>query len=1124
MRRILISIFWALAVMMIAAPVFCKPRIDKVQIFTTWDENFFYVALDVSDPDIQGQAKLPNVQIGPEDDAVGIVLQTDRSRASTVNENSVMMKVSAAGGSQFSVGFGDEWQLKPITTFKYAAQRTGTLNDDQDDDIGYRVEMALPWRELGLTADVGTIMNFAIFVQMAGEHTGLLTTGANVQTYEDLSDPSKWDEVWLRGAVQPLAVRAAGRLMSNRSLTRPPVVDGRISEAEYSAKGMLELEKPSIATAHRVFRDIPIESLIFGMYPTQDVKPDADVSGWVNKPFGGVGLWFDARSAAWHRGQLMDAVRAGVDVLLLPVTAGQTDPDPVIQALAAAMQEASSEGTDHPRVAPLISPAEGAQLDRERLLQAAQWFYGHFGPGAQAQVRLPESRGGEAAIPVFADGALVMDEGQRTALDEQARAALGMHLLVIGAAGSGGLDGGWSPAQSDTGWDVNRDGWISVGTVAPAVFDGGVPSREALQVFRENWKALAEDKPDWVVVNSFSGWGRGTEVAGSSEYGMLYTDTSSVQSVLFHGGQAYSAKYLAASVPPVITPDHLSMARLVVRNVGTVGWRVQDRIRLGYRWYQGGRLYSNGIIQVPLQQDIGINRIGELTVGVAAVDQDRDPLPEGDWLLVLEMVRPDGRNFSSGGDQPLAVPVRVGAPAELAGSILGIRVPAEVMSGATYEAIVTVRNDGSQTWEPASPVRVSLEARLAHEPSLRPVVSWEAGVAEEVPPGRIAEIPVQISLKDAAGKPIIPDSSRRQTYLAFRAALAGVEDVSVQTVSQNSLVKARIYGVQLTPPLEPVIGHVHGQPTRYAIEVENTGTIAWDDSTRLLAQWYSLDGKLLVEDGGIGKIRRGVKPGEKLPVNVELYPPPYPGQYVVRWVLQVGEDLVTPQALETSSRSVVTLYVTALGDALKFVPLADYLNADVMASEEMPSDGDFDGQGNSLPAELLPPLVVPNPAPAPLYSVGLFGDGPAGGPSYGGVQSWRWVSFSWPQRGDGKNNAVAAEGQSIPVEPVAVKRVHVLAASSGGAKDARFGLELGSGAESVTVRVPDWRSPEDGDLVAYKAAYHMRPGGPRAGESYLYNVVLESDPAQMLSSIKLPSDPGIKILGITLETEPEAAR
>jgi hypothetical protein len=189
----------------------------------------------------------------------------------------------------------------------------------------------------------------------------------------------------------------------------------------------------------------------------------------------------------------------------------------------------------------------------------------------------------------------------------------------------------------------------------------------------------------------------------------------------------------------------------------------------------------------------------------------------------------------------------------------------------------------------------------------------------------------------------------------------------------------------------------------------------------------------------------------------------------------------------------------------------------VIASQDPLDDARFDEGGAALAAHLMPPLVTPNPSPSDRFAVGLFGDDPPGGLAPAGNPSWRWISFKYPPKGPGMMNAVSAKGQSVTLPGVNCSRVHILAASSDGPKEAVFGLGYADGAATARVSVGSWSEWTPGSVVAWEMPGRIRQGAFVAERAWLYNVTLQADAGRPLSSLKLPDDPSIKVLAITLE-------
>lgn len=124
--------------------------------------------------------------------------------------------------------------------------------------------------------------------------------------------------------------------------------------------------------------------------------------------------------------------------------------------------------------------------------------------------------------------------------------------------------------------------------------------------------------------------------------------------------------------------------------------------------------------------------------------------------------------------------------------------------------------------------------------------------------------------------------------------------------------------------------------------------------------------------------------------------------------------------------------------AVKLAPEAAPLEPPVTAAIPLPfdldgvsrdgarKDGDFDGEGRSLPGELLPATLV------------------SGG-----------IPFRTGPQGPGEKNVLVPSGQTLAIPPGGFDRVYLVAAAVGGDREARFAVD----GAPVTVTVPDWAEP-----------------------------------------------------------------
>jgi hypothetical protein len=237
--------------------------------------------------------------------------------------------------------------------------------------------------------------------------------------------------------------------------------------------------------------------------------------------------------------------------------------------------------------------------------------------------------------------------------------------------------------------------------------------------------------------------------------------------------------------------------------------------------------------------------------------------------------------------------------------------------------------------------------------------------------------------------------------------------------------------------------------------------------------------------------------------------------YVVFDLEHAGEAASTGPASRGGDLLVVPVNVFSPG----FVPLplTPFFNADGASGDLNRADGDLDGQGRSLPAELLPPYVTrpatgSGGAASPLYPCGLWTRA-LGAP--GGDR----VTFLYPSKADRALNLVACDGQRLAL-PVASRRaVHLLALAEG-AVTAEFRLIYADGgAEARPLTMSPYTARPTGENHAAFALphRHTRAGDDIATPAYLTHYALPASATRLLAAVELPRNRAIKVMAVTLE-------
>jgi alpha-mannosidase len=191
-------------------------------------------------------------------------------------------------------------------------------------------------------------------------------------------------------------------------------------------------------------------------------------------------------------------------------------------------------------------------------------------------------------------------------------------------------------------------------------------------------------------------------------------------------------------------------------------------------------------------------------------------------------------------------------------------------------------------------------------------------------------------------------------------------------------------------------------------------------------------------------------------------------------------------------------------------------NQDVISMPDKVDDGDFDGHGRTLAGDQLPDNF-----------------------------QFMGIPFKVGPKGVGEKNAVACEGQSVPLPAGDWHSIHILAASSDGPQPVSFAF--GTNGFSFTVadwggfygqwdtriwrgEVPkmayDWSNELLGiqpahirrDRIAWNCSHRHDPQGNEIYQySYLYDYTLPVKQGE--TSLTLGNDPKVKILAMTMSSE-----
>jgi hypothetical protein len=1207
------------------------PRVSAA--YTAWDDYYLYAAFQVSDTNVISTNRTPTSQ-PQQDDNIEVFLETDGpGKADTRTDKTFQMAVSAGSGAYFSQGDGTKIpKAKLVLTYKYASTVDGPINSTAAKDIGYTIEVAIPWTELGLSGppSAGETWGFNV---ISRDRSSLQTPADKfvslsplVQSEDDIQNPSKWTKIQfvdtiasmnsttdvvycprvkaqypvIDGVVRsgewnkpdgfsfgenliagpaptvaeepnislspfsseavatpvpgtttttpakpsegydillpgggtihvgrmpnptptapetptvtpygpteaytpPAKGKKKGKKGSNTQVAQVPT--GESSENPLTPKGYGPIVKPLGPTIDTT-QSLPLPEqtrlgslIIAPFYINQAFKKDGatDLVG-LDQPMDGAGIWAGGLQVGWDVNQVRDARRAGVDVLLAVYDPSDPSADAELDTLVEAIKEIRANGEDYPLL--------GLRLIGTDNSNAVNAFFSRVPADLCAEVTLPDSDDNKPAYIAVVDS-----------LPDNATAS---------AQSYGTTDSGHALILATPSGSAN----VKLATVSPGGRDnaGHITGRALAQTYQASWQNAIGSDADWIYLDSWNDYRNGTEIAASRQYGEQYADLTKVMTLAWDGQNEWHAKYLSNSCPAEIAPDTLYTVTIRLENAGSLPWRVGEGYSLCYRWYKDGRLYDDSAPRVPLTQDIYPGQSATVGVGVLAQNSYGGAIEPGDYVLVFDLIQGQDRWFSYAGDMPLKVHVKVLGPSD---TVPGYRIrtlatstPSIMQAGAPYQATVIVRNEGSQTWAAGAQIVAEDLVRVPDGPEANVLVGKTA-LAEDVPPGSIAyvSVPIQIGATQdksmAIGWAIQPSGSTQP---------AGLD----QTHTDHVTLVSRDAGVSFA--LSDIPRHLRtSDKTTAKLGLVNLGPETWQAGAYKVGyHWTYLDGTPMADGADLTPITTTVASGRGATITAKFQAPEYPGRYNLVWdvMLPNGKWASASSASHTASLLVAQVWVTGDKDALTVpVDLSKDFNTVGIGFESAPKEADFDGQGHSLPGEMLPPdgstevngnpLLIGQAGPN-LYPSGYYCASTDNGANH-------QISFLYPtKRG---NNVIACKGQTIDLPDGRYHALHLLAtatASGDPSVAANFGLVYGEGTELDPMPVADWDAdtrsrpgnPVIGSL-AFESPYRLGPDGIDSSEPCALNdYPIKLDPNKRFSKITLPNDPRIKILAITLE-------
>ncbi|MDX1932639.1 MAG: sugar-binding protein [Capsulimonadales bacterium] len=1187
---------------------------SRVVAHAAWDARYLYFSFRVDDTDLKGTSTKPMSDTA-KDDSIAVYLHTGKDRPEQPGENSYGMIVSAAGGFQFVRGDGKNFSPRPLFSIKYGVKLEGTINRSDDRDRGYTVTMAIPLDALGI--DLKTLtpgVEFAVNTVARTEDAKITGLSGAAKTDTDVLSPKTWTRLVLAGENGDAESRKAGALVAPRVKDKPPLIDGVFRENEWPGGGDFGFLSPDIPKPIVVVKPTALPGA-----DRDDVAPTPGLSGTVRgmerstlaryllafqgdgrkaanpyrgifgadglfflgeQPAIGIGPWFSVDRVSWHRSQLSELKKTGIDAALVSFAGPDSELGPLdeksLVVLTTALREMATENVPTPFVAPCLdvrglglqnAPKTdlGTAEGRNTLYRAIRRWFLLIPPEFRFRVLLPTGENGRIlpAYPFFLDAAEgVVNSGGPEWADEMRQrfaadfgpATGGVTLLFVGGEGFA-----TSPALAATAplrSGGAGDGPIKTFVVQPGVANPEVTAdgkadprfrflpRRAGATYRESWEAATNARPTWIILDSWNDYLRGTTVDVSRQYGRLYEDATRIALIQASGLPPRALRWLSDDAPRRMRPGQLVTVNVNLMNAGAQPIRHTDDIGLVYRWRSGPNVVAEGPLRLKLSGTLLPTQSARLPIGVIAarIPPDRKPdgtpsggvptpLEPGEYQLEIDLSETrDGKTvlFSESAAEStssLRLPVTV-VPLGDAVEIVSATTPTMMMSGGVYGSRIRLRWLGEQ---PLPADSAQLVYQFLSEDGKETLFTGTAPLVRPLAPGAWETVPVLIRVGDTAAPipgaapefrkaPGDPSGGYRLRWLLTRRD--SPDAVPGQYVEQVSVYPVE-EEVRLSFGEARPLKLNAGATVTVNVSVTNRGTMKWPrDGYRLGYHWYYPDGlEMQWRPLVTTPLPREIKPGETVTVPLTVRAPDRAGEFVLGADLLRVPDVYLSTRLVTRSGDLALLPVRTEGGRLEFVDLQRFFNVDAVAGDANPKDGDLNGEGATFPAEAFPPDAF---GIAAYFDEGKNYRESAVYPSghfSDASPSARSVAFRYGSDRDGVRNAVACDGQTVSAAGRYVGLHLALTATGGQEVPCTVTLRYKKGpAQTVELSVGDWAQPAGvADGIAERTSYRRTPQGDVAQPAILRHRTIPLDSARELDRIEFPKEKRIKIFALTLE-------
>jgi len=1130
----------------------------QVRVHAQWNQRYLCLAVRVPDTILTGTSTAA-MSTPEQDDAIEFDFELPTARGLSAHR----LVIGVAGGmTLFSRDESGHWRTDPSwvagpRTVKFAVAEDGTLNNPRDKDGGYTIECAIPWPFMCEQAPAGQEIGFNVVCWIKGENEAIASWSPSVSDPTEVGEAVRWGRMLISTGAG--LGKAMGSWVPCPFASQMPFIDGRLAADEWLTAATLSFERPQpvIEALASPPEKAGVAATLMAIYRYDWMGGLGAESGapfWNSRggpatshqPRIGAGPWQNFTRVDWHADELSEIQRAGIDIILARYSgedrARRTWARAGLERLTQALKQRRAGGLGYPLVGMMLdtSALKGVDLSSDagcgRLYGMVREFFMRVPREFWAQVGGSPEEGLTPGVPILLGepGEVVdWDAGTFASCEELfAEDFSGARIAWLGSSA-------WRRKDVEFHSFVDLPGAAGMslsspsGATAVALSPGFCPPpgeskdirpRAGGTSYRSDWQRAFAVQPELIIVDSWNDYERGTEIAPSRQYGVLFVDMTRYFQSRLGSEKPHELSLKHYRIPDLLLPGATCYGEFLVENIGTESLQTGVRTTVDYEMRR--RSDDAVVLKKTAAQRLSVaaGQTKRIPVAISAIDANDDPLSPGEYLFTLRVVQSkvayvNSRWFA----KPIAeltVPITVGDPPAWKATVMSTSLPASMATGSTKQMIVRLRNDGRETWRQGT-TSLSYRWLLFHDEWEQPTnrareivvrESVRAELPEDVGPGEVVSVVIPVSAQAADGRPLpvlSPETLRhyRLQWLLIgddarsslaSASAAGEEAIQVLARDDGDLIESVVAPTTIAA----------GETATAILTVGNDGDRVWrSDETSVVCRWHRWDGRASDAPEKVTHLTTDVLPGERLEVEGSLIAPDAPGPYWLAW--GIVDETHTQESIADGFRARAIAPVLVSSPHQRPVDLSAFVNVPALTTEDYRARGDFDGRGNSLPAEWFP--ADQSSPHEDLYPAGYY----APQPDDGGVV------FAFPDLHSGIGGAIACTGQWIPLGEEGAAAVHLVAAATAGAKNVSFKLETEEGeVTSVLVEVPAWDTWDGETSIAFYSPYVRSLQGDMAGRpAFLYRITVAS-PSGSAVRLGLPKDPHIKVLAVTAESKP----